>query len=41
MGVKDKVKLLMPKWLWDGLKNCEDRYYEKMQTCGEIQAVGM
>lgn len=28
MGVKDKVKLLMPKWLWNGMKNCEDRYYE-------------
>lgn len=27
--MKDRVKHMMPLWLWKGLKNCEESYYER------------
>lgn len=38
MGVKDKIKQMVPLWLWNGLKDCEESYYEhKMRKkCKQI-----
>ncbi len=29
MGAKDRIKQIMPLWLWNGLKSCEEVYYER------------
>ena len=29
MGVRDKIKRVMPQWLWNGMKGCADKYYER------------
>ena len=29
MGGRDKIKRVMPQWLWNGMKGCADKYYER------------